>query len=186
MAGFEVNISIDPDRFLAAIYDWSAQVKIQNRAGAVEAGEFLKELVQENLMRYPHPPDEPTESPPFVGPVGYVYGRLHDSVTLEIMPISGFAKVYAQLHGPGGAIYARIQELGGWTGNHHTTFLPPRPYFRPAVEEIDTTGPGGMEHIFYGRWKQAQEDALHGVAMPGSGSGGFSAFLASSGGSYGG
>jgi hypothetical protein len=30
------------------------------------------------------------------------------------------------------AVYARIQELGGWAGRHHRTYLPPRPHLRPA------------------------------------------------------
>lgn len=165
MAGFEVNISLDVDAFLARIIDWSDQVKIQNRAGALEAGEFLKELVQANLSLFPHPFSEPTEAPAFKGPVGLITdpdlpggrgkgGALHESVTVEEMAVSGFVKVYARTK------YARIQELGGWTGNHHMTFIMPRPYFRPMVEELDTTGPGGMEHIFYDRWKRAQELAL--------------------------
>jgi hypothetical protein len=30
------------------------------------------------------------------------------------------------------AVYARIHELGGWTGRNHATYLPPRPHLRPA------------------------------------------------------
>jgi phage gpG-like protein len=31
-----------------------------------------------------------------------------------------------------GAVYARIQELGGWAGQHHRTYLPARPHLTPA------------------------------------------------------
>jgi hypothetical protein len=31
-----------------------------------------------------------------------------------------------------GVVYARIHELGGWTGRKHRTYLPPRPSLRPA------------------------------------------------------
>lgn len=160
MAGFEVNITLDPDRFLAALEDWKIRVGEQTDYAVIEAAEFLKELVQENLARFPHPWAEATPAPEFIGPVGMISGALRDSVTIDfgVIVASGFqglargtAKVYPT------EVYSRIQELGGWTGTDHMTFIPPRPYFRPMVEEVDTSGPTGIEHIFYDRWRQAQE-----------------------------
>lgn len=154
MAGFQINITLDIDKFEAAIANWSSDLVTQNELAAVEGAEFLKELVQANLMTYPHPYSEPTESPPFKGPVGFITGHLRDSVEVVVPPIAGYAKVQV------GAIYARIQEIGGWTGAHHMTYLPPRPYFRPMVMEVDTTGPGGMEHIFWEHWRKAMIRAV--------------------------
>jgi len=41
------------------------------------------------------------------------------------------------------------------------------------VEEIDTVGPGGMEHIFREHWDRAREIALEGAPAL---TGGFTAF----------
>jgi phage gpG-like protein len=88
------------------------------------------------------------------GPVGFVTGHLRDSVRVTVKPIRGFAivGVYAE--------YARINEIGGWTGTDHMTYIPPRPYFRPMVMEVDTTGPEGVEHIFYKHWRDAMIRAV--------------------------
>lgn len=32
-----------------------------------------------------------------------------------------------------GIAYARIHEVGGWTGRNHASYLPPRPYVAPTV-----------------------------------------------------
>jgi hypothetical protein len=154
MAGFEVNISMDPDRFLAAIADWSEQVRIQGHLGSLDAAEFIKELVQEKLSLFPHPRNEPTPSVEFVDPPGLVTGRLRDSIVIEQTALIDYVKVYPT------AVYARIQELGGWTGHHTLTYIPSRPYFLNTVQELDTTGPGGMEHIYYEHWERAQRHAL--------------------------
>jgi hypothetical protein len=154
VSGFKVNISLDPDRFLAALTDWSVQTARETDTAVLEAAEFLKELVQENLLMFPHPPEEATEAPAYKGPVGFITGALRDSVTVDVAPIAGYVKVYPT------KVYSRINELGGWTGTDHMTWIPPRPYFRPMVEEIETTGPGGMEHIFREHWLRAQRNAL--------------------------
>jgi phage gpG-like protein len=154
MAEFEVNISLDIERFEAAITDWSKQVRIQNHLGSMEAATFIQELVQENLLKWPHPPGTPTIAPELKGPVGYITGRLRDSIEVNEKAIAGFATVGTSL------VYARIQEIGGWTGKDHMSYIPPRPYFRPMVMELDTTGPEGVEHIFYERWRQAMMIAI--------------------------
>jgi phage gpG-like protein len=154
MAGFEVNISMDIDRFEASITDWSKQCELEGHLASIDAANFIQELVQAKLSEFPHPRSEPTETMPFKGPPGLISGDLRDSVTVERMAVGGFAKVYPT------AVYARIQEIGGWTGNHHMQFLPPRPYFLNTVRELDTVGPGGMEHIYYEHWRKAQIRAV--------------------------
>jgi phage gpG-like protein len=37
-------------------------------------------------------------------------------------------------------VYSRIQELGGRTGRNHATYLPPRPYMRPALNQLIGSG----------------------------------------------
>jgi phage gpG-like protein len=154
VAGFEVNISMDPDRFLAAITDWGKQSQLEGHLASLDAAKFIKELVQEKLASFPHPRSEPTPTLPFKGPPGYISGHLHDSVTIEETALADYVKVYPT------AVYSRIQELGGWTGTDHMTWIPPRPYFLNTVEELETTGPGGIEHIYYEHWRRAQIRAL--------------------------
>jgi hypothetical protein len=154
MAGFEVNISMDIERFEAAITDWSKQSELEGHLASIDAANFIQELVKARLSEFPHPRSEPTETIPFKGPPGLISGDLRDSVTVEVMSVSGFVKVYPS------TVYARIQEIGGWTGNHHMQFLPPRPYFLTTVKELDTAGPGGMEHIYYEHWRKAQIRAV--------------------------
>jgi phage gpG-like protein len=149
VAEFEVNVSLDIDEMEAKISDWSANVRKHNRLGALDAAEFIKEIVQEKLSMFPHAPGTPTEAPPITGPVGFISGRLHDSIEVRDMPIGGYAKVGTS------NVYARIQELGGFAGRDHTTYLPPRPYFRTSIEE-DEVG-----RIFYWHWKEAMEEAMH-------------------------
>ena len=153
MAEFEVNITLDIERFEAAIIDWSKQVRIENRLGALDAAKFVQELVRTNLLKYPHPPGTPTEAPILKGPVGFISGRLRDSIEVTEKPIAGFATVGTSLY------YARINEIGGWTGKDHMSFIPPRPYFRTMVMEVDTTFEG-VEHIFYEHWRTAMMHAL--------------------------
>lgn len=38
-----------------------------------------------------------------------------------------------EAHTYSGIAYARIHEVGGWTGRGHATYLPPRPYVAPTV-----------------------------------------------------
>jgi hypothetical protein len=152
MPGFQVNVLLDIDRFEAAITDWGEQTRIENSLAAVDCAEFIKELVQLKLMEFPHPPGTETDAPPYKGPVGFISGHLHDSVSVTVMPIAGFTKVGVS------AVYARIQELGGWAGTDHMSYMPPRPYFRPVVMEIETAGEG--QHIFYQHWRDAMMRAV--------------------------
>lgn len=34
--------------------------------------------------------------------------------------------------------YARIQEYGGYAGRGHKSYIPPRPYLQPAINEVDS------------------------------------------------
>lgn len=154
MSGFEVNISMDIERFEAAITDWGKQSRLEGHLASLDAAEFIKELVQAKLALFPHPRSEPTETAPFVGPPGLITSHLHDSVTIERTALVDFVKVYPT------AVYSRIQEIGGWAGTDRMTFIPPRPYFLNTVKELDTSGPGGIEHIYYDHWRTAMIRAV--------------------------
>lgn len=60
--------------------------------------------------------------------------------------------VYSGSVGPE-IVYGRIQELGGVTGRHHATRLPPRPYLRPAMEVARTD----IVRRLQVRWSEAIE-----------------------------
>lgn len=154
MSGFEVNITMNIERFEAAITDWRDKVVAETALASADAADFIASNLRELLTRYPHPRSVPTPREAFIESPGMVSGRLAGSVHEYPMAIGGFWKVDVT------APWARIQEIGGWTGEHHATYIPPRPYFFPTVVELDTTGPGGLEHIYYQHWKNAFEAAV--------------------------
>lgn len=183
MAGFAVSIRLDDRRFEAAITDLEGKVKIAAAEGSKQAAELVRDLIKASLLEYAHPRAEPTASPPYKGPVGSLVDtaqafHLRESIHAYPMAIEGFWKVSAD------AIYARIQEFGGWTGGvrhiyhkmtpagfidvsagftseTHMTYLPPRPYFKPMVMEIDTDPEGlGIERIYYAEWRKAMIRAV--------------------------
>lgn len=84
------------------------------------------------LTTYPHPKGTPTPSPPWIGPVGLISGHLRRGVRVDGPWQMSMTMVEGEV-GPT-AVYARIQELGGYTGRGHRTFLPPRPYHRPTLD----------------------------------------------------
>src|SRR6184192_2354815 len=102
---------------------------------AAEAmGRVLAHGIQVNeLRRFTHPAGTPTTSPKGQPPAR-VTGSLARSIRQE--PVSGGKPVgpfrYETTVGPT-IVYGRIQELGGWSGKGHNTYLPPRPYIVPAT-----------------------------------------------------
>lgn len=153
---FKVNITLDPERFEAAITDWNRNVRLENGAGAVDAAYALKDEIQNLLDIWHHPPGTPSPTAPFKGPPGYISGDLHNSVEVQIMPIAGFAKVGMASR------YARIQEFGGFCGTHLSTYCPPRPYFRPTVLDFEQPE-GHAQHIFVEHWRTAMLAAVKGI-----------------------
>ena len=97
-----------------------------------DAAETIAMFTESELAIHAHPPGTKTPSPPGEPP-GTITGRLANSVrrrgSLGTATASWSIKV-----GPT-AVYSRIQELGGRTGKGHKTYLPPRPYFRKAVND---------------------------------------------------
>lgn len=95
--------------------------------------DVAKRAIHTNLNLSSHPPGTPTPSPPGFPP-SRITGQLDESVT-ETLRHHEDSVGHAENHVAPTAVYARIQELGGWTGVGHHTYLPPRPYVRPALEK---------------------------------------------------
>ena len=156
--GFQVNITLDDEKFEAALIDWNKTVRLENGIGAVDAAETLKAHIQDLLSRYPHPTGTPSPTKRFIGPPGFISGHLHDSVEVTVKAIPGFTTVGVN------AVYARIQEMGGFCGTRHLTYCPPRPYFRSSVMDMSEGIDGGaIGHIFYEHWRASMLEAVKGI-----------------------
>ncbi len=189
-ADIPVNVFLDVERFQAALIDINNRVSDATDIASVKAAKLLAKAVRAKLATFPHPhdPQAISPAPPFKGPVGMlttgwgtniIAGHLRDSVTVEAMPFIHGAKVYPT------AVYARIQELGGWTGGSrtlyshigrtptgfpqfigpfksgsHHTYLPPRPYFRPTVLEAGTVGGATFNRVYWEEWRDAMMRAV--------------------------
>ena len=116
------------DAFHAALLRLGARTT-DNTLDAIEQGAIaLRDRIQENLSRQFYPPSSPPGDPP-----AYRGGALFDSVLWRVAEISD-SRVQARVYPS--TVYARIQELGGIAGAGYRTRLEPRPYVRPAIEEI--------------------------------------------------
>lgn len=102
---------------------------------AAEAmGRVLAHGIQVNeLRRFTHPAGTPTPSPKGAPPAR-ISGTLARSIRQE--PMGGGRRIgphtWQSEVGPT-VVYGRIQELGGWAGRNHVTFVPARPYIAPAT-----------------------------------------------------
>jgi phage gpG-like protein len=158
MGDFAVNAYLDPTRFEVALDDIASAVRKGAEDGAQGAAEYIRDELKTLLAENPHPRSEPSLTPPFKGPPGMLTdtaqaGHLRDSVTIYPQIIRGTSKV------GNSAVYARIQEFGGFAGTDHLTYIPPRPYFRPTVMSLSIWGE--VQHIFYEDWRR---DMLAAVA----------------------
>jgi hypothetical protein len=105
-------------------------------AALAMALDFTAEVKTNELTRYTHAEGTPTPSPPGEPPA-LISGALRGSVYPQ-PPVSEGAQ--AEVTVGGTVIYARIQELGGWAGRGHASYLPPRPYLKPAAERVIGSG----------------------------------------------
>lgn len=115
------------------------------------------------LMEHEHPPGTRTPSPPGGFP-GNITGRLGDSLTTRGISFNASIQTLTKLAGNSSwsvtfgptAVYARIQELGGWTGKDHKSHLPARPYFRPGMTSQWAVGAflRGMKEVWSSAWSR--------------------------------
>jgi phage gpG-like protein len=121
-----------------------ARAPLATKAAASAMGLLMvAETTLVELDRYTHPPGVPTNSPPGEPPA-LVSGDLRRSVRMT-PPASSGARSAVVVGGT--VVYARIQELGGWAGRNHASYLPPRPYLKPASERIIESGKAGRAAV---------------------------------------
>lgn len=101
-----------------------------------------------------HSPGTPTGSAPG-SPPWRISGRLSRAITVVKARPTGAGKWSGKV-GPTRVVYARIQEIGGWAGRRHRSYLPPRPYMKPAVRLVKPT----VRHAFVVRYHRAIREAL--------------------------
>lgn len=103
------------------------------------AAEEMRDLIKRYLRTYTHPVGtRATPSPPFIGPPAYVTGHLHDTTEVRDLHVAGRYRWSATVAPD--TEYDRIQELGGFSGRHHATYTPPRPYITPMIAQGIATG----------------------------------------------
>lgn len=131
------------DELRAALTGWGSRMHAATGTG-VEAGtQELKQAVQDNLARSEYPPASPPGEPPALRS-----GYLHDEVYADSTPVDtgAYGEVWPS------TVYARIQELSGWAGRDHASFLPARPYVEPALDAFgDRFG-----QIMFDAWASAE------------------------------
>jgi phage gpG-like protein len=104
--------------------------------GRDSRGRFTKSV------HYPAPPGSPPN---------LQTGTLRRSVKVS-SPQSITATGWSIEVGPT-AVYGRIQELGGWTGAMHATYLPPRPYMAPSLRKV--IDDGSLADCYTTAWRTA-------------------------------
>ena len=99
--------------------------------------EALEERTREKLGLTEHERGTPTPSAPG-DPPSKISGYLQGSLS-RTPPVEAGAGIWSMLTGAT-AVYARIQELGGYAGRDHASYLPPRPYLKPAYDDLVASG----------------------------------------------
>lgn len=120
-------MSVEYEATVRAMLDLRDRVRAATVAGVERcAEEIVKPAIQDNLQRRRYPPASSPGEPP-----AFRSGHLHDEVYADSFETGTGAAAEVWPSAP----YARIQELSGWAGRNHASFLPARPYVGPAVEE---------------------------------------------------
>lgn len=135
--------TVDTDAWTAGLRAWGERTIEATRTAASDGGEIVREAIQDNLRRSYYPPASPEGEPP-----AWRTGYLHDHVYVRVLETGdgAQARIYPS------TVYARIHELSGWAGRDHASFLPARPYVRPASEETATR----VGDTFARAWRDAQ------------------------------
>lgn len=119
------------DELQAALTAAVGRMDTTTKEATAVAASLVEIAVKDKLRQTSHRRRTPTPSSPGQPP-SLVTGNLMRSIAVR-GPTGGLG-VWGASIGPT-AIYGRIQELGGMTGRHHATHLPPRPYVDPAAHQ---------------------------------------------------
>jgi Mu-like prophage protein gpG len=103
-----------------------------------------------------HPMGTPTGSKPGQPP-GRISGHLADEVKVHgPRLVGGLGRPRWEGAVGSSAVYARIQELGGWAGRNHQSYLPPRPHLKPAWRIVRPTA----RAVYVHELRRAVQEAL--------------------------
>lgn len=138
------------DGSIAALRAMAARIEAATPAAVLSAADLAEEHARANLSRYSHRRGTPTPSPPG-DPPAMISGTLRDNWQTTPPAPSGAGGWVCTLRPT--TVYAGIQERGGRAGRGGATTLPPRPYLRPAVEELIRSG--ALDEVFVQAWGAA-------------------------------
>jgi len=133
------------EQFTAAIADKVAQMRAATRLATGTALHLIERRAKEKLGERSHQAGTPTPSGPGQPPA-LITGNLRRSIKVTGPDPEG-ASGWKGSVGPT-AVQSRIQELGGVARGRT---LPPRPYLRPAFEEMR----GEITAVFRTAWTKA-------------------------------
>jgi hypothetical protein len=128
------------DELLDALSAMTERVSTATPRVVVAVGELVKERGQAKLELQTHERGTPTPSAKG-DPPAKIDGTLRDSWYVTPPAPTGASR-WTSLTGAT-TIYSRIQELGGWAGRDHASYLPPRPYLKPTYDDLIASGDVG-------------------------------------------
>jgi phage gpG-like protein len=134
------------DALEAALRQVQARAAESTRQMAITMGAVGERAIKAELSRSSHPAGTKTPSQGGVDPPSLISGRLRGSVRRTRLYPSGPYQWTARVAPT--TVYARIQELGGWTGRGHRSHLPPRPYVRPAIRRHSSAARDAAIKVF--------------------------------------
>lgn len=135
------------DEWKAATQAIRERTRVETDRAVDDSLAVIQQAAQRNLSLTSHPRGTPTPSQPGQPP-SLIGGALRRAV-----------KARRLLHGPrvfsGGVgptiVYGPIQERSGWAGAGHRSFIPARPYLRPARASAIPA----IRRIFITAWTRA-------------------------------
>lgn len=116
----------------AALVALAARVDVATGHATGEAAKHVRDKAKELLTQRSHARGTPTPSPPGQPPAK-ISGDLAGSMTASDPTQQGIGHWLAETAPH--TVYAAIQEHGGNAGRGGASYLPPRPYMAPAVEQ---------------------------------------------------
>lgn len=155
------NVSFEwhMDRFEEALDRRVENLRVVTRQEMVDLRKDVEVVMDMKLEEHAHPPGTRTSSLPGEPP-GTITGRLASSLSFKGVSTSSLIRELGSSMsnsswgftvGPT-AVYARIQELGGWTGEGHKTYLPARPYFKPTISDVVAVFKFSITRVWRNTW----------------------------------